>query len=329
MGRIDKQMYLQDLEKLLGSILTVDELHQVMIKADEALIDYEVTSAPSGGGGDSDSDDLVRYFLDAKQAEGKSPKTIRHYSDVLRYLRNYTGITFQRMTIYHIRDYLTKERERGISPRTLNGYRSVYSSFFGWLSREGLIDRNPMNNLTTIKQPKVKKQPLSAVDAAKVAEVATTPRDRALIAFLAATGCRVGEVENANREDIDWESKSLIVCGKGEKERRVLLDDVTAMLLKRYLDSRTDSCPALFAGRGGVRLGIGGIEKVLKKAGKAAGVENVHPHRYRRTFASEMIKKGMPVQEVQLLLGHEKIETTMTYITVDERDVAERYRRLA
>ena len=215
------------------------------------------------------------------------------------------------------------------SPRTLNGYRSVYSSFFGWLTREGLIDRNPMNNLTTIKMPKVKKQPLSAVDAAKVAEVAGTVRDRALIAFLTATGCRVGEVVGANREDIDWETKSLIVCGKGEKERRVLLDDVTAMRLKTYLDSRTDSCPALFAGRGGVRLGIGGIEKVLRKAGKAAGVEKVHPHRYRRTFASDLIKKGMPIQEVQLLLGHEKIETTMTYVTVDERDVAERYRRLA
>lgn len=329
MSLIDKQMMLRDLEEKLGDVLKVKDIQKVLAAADEIMVDYDVRSAPHGGGGGTDSEDLLRYFLDAKRAEGKSPKTVEHYKRVLGYLREKTGVTFQRMTIYHVRDFITKERERGIAPSTLNGYRQVFNSFFGWLFRERLLERNPMDNMTTIKQPKIKRKPFTAVEQAKIMEAAETARDKALIAFLASTGCRVGEVAGADWTAIDWESQSIIVRGKGEKERIVYMDDVATMLVERYVFSRKDDCPALFLGRGGVRLGIGGIEKVIRRAGEAAGVENVHPHRFRRTLASDLIKKGMPIQEVKQILGHEKLDTTMTYVTVSDRDVAERYRRLA
>ena len=327
MSLIDKQMILRDLRTKLEVVLKARDVQHVIAIADEIMADYDVQSVQPGGW--TDSEELLRFFLDAKRAEGKSQKTIDHYRRVLGYLQEKTGVTYQRMTVYHIREYITRERERGISPSTLNGYRSVFSSFFGWLAREELIDRNPMNNLTTIKQPKIKRKPYTAAEQARIMEAAETARDKELIAFLASTGCRVGEVAGADWTSIDWDNQSIIVRGKGDKERIVYMDDVAAMLVERYVFSREDDCPALFLGRGGVRLGIGGIEKVLKKTGKAAGVENVHPHRFRRTLASGLIKKGMPIQEVKQILGHEKIDTTMTYVTVSDRDVAERYRRLA
>lgn len=327
MSLLDKQIMLRDLRTKLEVVLKARDVQHVLAIADEIMADYDVQSVSPGGW--TDSEDLLRFFLDAKRAEGKSPKTIEHYRRVLGYLQEKTGVTYQRMTVYHIREYITRERERGISPSTLNGYRSVFSSFFGWLAMEELIDRNPMNNLTTIKQPKIKRKPYTAAEQARIMEAAESARDKALIAFLASTGCRVGEVAGADWTSIDWDNQSIIVRGKGDKERIVYMDDVAAMLVERYVFSREDDCPALFLGRGGVRLGIGGIEKILKKTGKAAGVDNVHPHRFRRTLASGLIKKGMPIQEVKQILGHEKIDTTMTYVTVSDRDVAERYRRLA
>lgn len=329
MGLIDKQMYLRDLQEKLGHILNTDEVNRIIAAADEALIDYEVTSAPTGGGGQTDSDDLLRYFLDAKRVEGRSEKTVERYRYLLTRLTQETGVPLQKMTVYHIRSYCTKERERGISPNTLEGYRQVYSSFYGWISREGLIEKNPLANLTAIKQPQVVRKPFSPVELAKIEEAAASLRDRAMIAFLASTGCRVSEVCSVNRADVHFNTQRLTVTGKGNKQRMVYLDDVTIMLIARYLEQRTDDSPALFAGRGTGRMTPCGVRSMLKRIEAASGVENVHPHRFRRTRATTLIDKGMPIQEVAKILGHDNLDTTMCYVYIDERSVGEHFRRYA
>lgn len=329
MSLIDKQMFLKDLASRIGSFITADDVHRIMIAADEALIEYQLTRAPDDGGPDSDSDDLVEYFLDAMRVEGKSEKTVERYRYVLNRLLKDTGIPVRRMNVYNVRNYCTTERARGISLTTLEGYRSIYRSFFGWLDREGLISGDPMKNLTAIKRPKVIRKPFSQVDIAKLREAASDPRDRAILEFLLSTGCRISEACSVRREDIDYQSLRLTVLGKGAKERAVYIDDVTAMFLKRYLETRTDSDPALFFGRKREPLKPGGVRAMLNRLARQAGVDNVHPHRFRRTLATSLIDKGMPIQEVAAILGHEKIDTTMGYIYIDERNVANAYRKYA
>lgn len=328
MSLMDKQLLLLAMEQKLGDFIPANEMHRILAAADEALADFEVTSAPTAGP-DGDSEDLLRYFLDAKRIEGKSDKTVKRYEYILRRLLNDTGVPFARMTVYQIRNYYSTERERGIASSTLEGNRTIYRSFFGWLSREGLIKTNPMQNLTAIKQPKVVRTPFSPVEIEKLENAATEPRDRALLAFLLATGCRVSEVCGADRERIDWQQQRITVLGKGNKERVVLFDDVTAMYLKAYLDGRADADPALFTGRRHERLTTDGVRLMLKRLEKKSGVENVHPHRFRRTRATTLIDAGMQIQDVACLLGHEKLDTTMRYVYIDERNVANSFRKYA
>ena len=210
MGLIDKQMFMRDLEKRLGSFLPASDIQRIMIETDEALVDYDVSSDPSENS-DSDSEDLLRYFIDAKRVEGKSEKTIARYEYILRKLLKETKVPFSKMTVFHIRRYCENERTRGIAASTREGYRNIFSSFFGWLCREGLISQNPMNNITAIKSPKVERRPFSPVDIAKLEEAAENARDRALIAFLLSTGCRVSEVCGVNRDQINWQELSLTV----------------------------------------------------------------------------------------------------------------------
>lgn len=329
MSYIDKQMLLRDLESKLGAFVPANDIHRILIAADEALANYNVTSAPDGDGGFDDSRDLLKYFIEAKRIEGKSEKTVERYEYLLNRFLQDTKVPFAKVTVYHIREYLTSEKERGMSASTLEGYRSVYNSFYGWLFREGLIRSNPMANLAVIKKPKVVRHPYSAEELARLTEAADKLRDRAIIAFLASTGCRISEVCSINREDLDSKAQSLIVLGKGNKQRRVWCDEVAAMRLRLYLETRTDDNPALFIGKGNERLKPGGVRSMLKKIGARAGVDNVHPHRFRRTRATSLIDKGMPIQEVATILGHDKLDTTMRYIFINEANVAADYRKYA
>lgn len=326
MGLVDRKMLLRDLEAKLGDYIPANSVQRILESADEVLIDYEITCSNSDSY-DIESKDLLNYFLDAKQVDGCTQNTINHYEYVLTRLLAEVNVPFSRMTVYHIRTFARNESERGISPATLASDRHVYSSFFGWLTAEGLIKENPVRNLPPVKVPKLLKIPYSDVELIKISEAATKLRDRAIVEFLHATGCRIEETCRLNREDIDFVNKKIVVFGKGSKERTVFLNDIAALFLQRYFDSRTDDNPAIFVGRGKGRLNPGNVRKALKKIEMISGVENVHPHRFRRTLATELIKKGMPIQEVQKILGHEKIETTMRYVYIDEGTVANSYRK--
>lgn len=332
MSRVDKELFLQDLQQRLGDFLPANDMPRILRAADEALADYEVASAPAGGGAASDSEDLLRYFLSAKAVEEKSPKTLEHYRYVITRLRRTVNVPYAKMTVYHLRDYLNSGRAQGLAPSTLEGYRQIFNSFFGWLSRESLITKNPMNNIAPIKQPKVIRKPLSVLDLAKLKRAAIEEgcvRNVAIILFLEATGCRISEMCALNRDDLDMQKQCVAVLGKGNKMRMVWFDDETAWWVEEYLATRKDASPALFKGRRDPRASPAGVREMLHRLAGEAGVENVHPHRFRRTRATSLIDHGMPIQEVSTLLGHEKLDTTMRYVYTKDQNVANDYRKYA
>ena len=238
------------------------------------------------------------------------------------------------MNVYHIRSWLAAEKERGLMDSTLEGYRQVLSSYFGWLFKEGLIERNPMANVCTIKVPKKQKETFSDVDMSKMMSACKTLREKAIISFLYTTGCRVSEMVALNRNQLDLRNQEVLVHGKGDKERTVYFDSVTANLLERYLKRRKDKLDALFIGQGvgrekPNRLQPNGVRVLLKRVGKRAGVQHVHPHKFRRTRATELARHGMAIQTISHLLGHEDISTTMEYVMQRPEDIKIEYRRFA
>lgn len=242
---------------------------------------------------------------------------------------NYLGKPLAEITTYDIRFYLSLRRQTGkVSNRSLDGMRRCYSSFFSWLAAEGLISRNPCAALAQIKSKKVVKKPYSAAEMEKIRKACGNVRNLALVDFLYATGCRVSEVARLDISDVDFERMECVVLGKGNKERKVYLTEVAAMHLQEYLNTRTDACGALFAGRG-KRLGKNGIEAIVKNLGKRAGVENVHPHRYRRTLATNLLDRGMNIQDVATILGHADLKTTQIYCYISQANVKTAYRKYA
>ena len=279
---------------------------------------------------DTSAEGMLKKFIATKRIEGIADKTLKRYADenlkLIRFLRK----PLYEVTTYDLRFYLSYRRQQGkVSNRTLDGMRRCYSSFFGWLSAEGLIGRNPCAALSKIKYRKTVKKPFSAIELEKIRKACQTPRDIAIVDFLYATGCRVSEVVALDISDIDFDNLECRVLGKGNKERIVYLSPVAAMHLQEYLRSRRDFSEALFAGKGSDRIGKNGIEALLKRSGKAAGVENVHPHRYRRTLATNLLDRGMNIQDVAAILGHADLKTTQVYCYISQVNVQAAYRKYA
>lgn len=322
---LDKQMMIKAFSKECEDLLTVSQLNGVLAALNNVLDFYDVKEIKESKR--HNFREILKLFLEAKQIEGRSSKTLDRYSYILTRLDDSIDVSVRDVTIYHLRGYLMDEKNRGISDRTIEGYRNVYSSFFGWSNREGLIEKNPCANLSAIKCQKKIRQPFSDVELEKLKNSCTSLRDRTIIMFLLSTGCRISEVCELDRNNIDFTNLECVVLGKGNKERTVYINNVTAMLLNNYLDTRTDNEPALFIGKGSDRLKPGGIRKMLKNLGAEAKVDNVHPHRFRRTLATNLINRGMPIQEVSKILGHENINTTMTYVYVNKAHVKSSYYR--
>ena len=326
MSIADKQLFIKNVERRLSKSLTADSLSIVSDALLDELYGFELEQSKEqiqNGG----TNDCLTAFLETKAIEGRSPKTIEHYRYILNRFYEIIGLSTPDITVYHLRSYLAKGKEKGYQDKTLEGIRSVFCSYFGWLHKEGLIKQNPCVNLSPIKCQKKIRLPYSDVDVEKLKECCVSLRDRAFISFLQSTGCRISEVCQLNRTDICYEKLEVTVLGKGNKERTVYFDEVTAMLLKRYLSERNDDYPALFIGKGTERLHPGGVRKRLHDLSKAAGVENVHPHRFRRTLATNLIQHGMPIQEVATILGHDKLDTTLKYVYLDKNDVKNSYRK--
>lgn len=328
MPLLDKKLLLADIEKSLGEIETVKNVQRIVEAVADALASYDVEALPSEDDRTED-ENLLELFFSAKVVEGRSKGTIEQYRYTLEALKKELGVPFSKVTVHHLRTYLMREKERGVSLSTLEGKRYVYKSFFGWCWREELLEKDHTVNLKPIRQVKVIRKPFTEVEVEKLKTAAKTVRDRAIICFLLATGCRISEMCGLNRDSIDFQNKRVTVFGKGSKERRVYIDDIVIMYLHQYFKERADSMPALFVGKGSARLTPDGVRFMLGQLSKDTGIENVHPHRFRRTLASTLIAHGMAVQEVAAILGHEKLDTTMEYVYLNQQNIESSYRKYA
>lgn len=268
--------------------------------------------------------DLLKLFLTAKEVEGCSSKTIAYYEATLERLNATLARPYSHITSDDLRGYLNDyEAQRGSSKVTIDNIRRIMSSFFSWLEDEDYIVKSPVRKIRRVKAPIRAKETLSDEDLQALRDCCDCRRDLAIVDLLSSTGMRVGELINLDIEDVDIQERECIVTGKGNRQRPVYFDARAKLHLLSYLESRSDSSPALFVSLDGraKRLSSGAIEKRLKILGERARVNRVHPHKFRRTLATHAIDKGMPIEQVQKLLGHSKIETTMHYAMVNQNNV--------
>lgn len=274
--------------------------------------------------GDQGWVDDLGDFLISKTLEGKSVETIKRYKYELNRLLSYINKSVADILPNDISTYLRMYKQiRHVSNQTLKNVRTVYSSFFAWLKDRDRINNNPMLLVEDIKVEKVIKKPFTDEERERMFRECTNIRDMAMLEFLYSTAVRVSELSKLNISDISFGTKDLIVYGKGGKERHVYLNDRTNMYLHEYLANRNDNNPALFVSNISPynRISKAGIEDAIRRIGRRAGVSNAHPHRFRRTAATNALNRGMSVQEVAELLGHAKLETTMRYCTVNQESI--------
>ena len=279
---------------------------------------------------DNSAEGMLNRFIATKRLEGTAETTIRLYYPYLIGLIRALGKPLYKVDTYDIRYYLSLyKQQRQVANRTLENMRKCFSSFFGWLSDEGLIGKNPCKAIKAIKYEKTVKKPFSPEERERLKNACTNLRDLALIEFLYASGCRVSEVVKLDRSDIKFHSRDVVVLGKGGKERRIYLTEVATMHLANYLAQRRDESSALFVSRHAPhgRMGKTGIEAVLRKLGEKTGIEKVHPHRYRRTLATNLVDRGAPIQDVQQILGHADIRTTQIYLYNNPQNIRYSYEK--
>ena len=289
-----------------------------------ATITYDSGSIPA------DETDAVEAFITAKRIEGCSEKTLSYYRKTIEALIAGVGKAVQQITTDDLRRYLTSYQvQRRSSKVTIDNIRRILSSFFSWLEDEDFIVKSPVRRIHKVKTAKVVKDTYTDEALELMRDNCTTARDLAMIDLLASSGMRVGELVTLNREDINFNERECVVIGKGNKERLVYFDARTKIHLQNYLEGRSDENPALFVSLKAPfdRLMIGGVETRLRELGKRLNIPKVHPHKFRRTLATTAIDKGMPIEQVQQLLGHQKIDTTMHYAMVKQQNVKLAHRK--
>ena len=268
--------------------------------------------------------ELLPAFIAAKRVEGCSEKSLRYYESTIRNMLEAVSKPEKQITTEDLRSYLDTYQRRGtVSKVTLDNVRRILSTFFSWLEDEDYIVKSPVRRIHKVKTGKTVKETYTDESLELMRDYCDNPRDLAMIDLLASTGIRVGELVKLNRADVDFENRECIVFGKGNKERKVYFDARTKIHLQKYLASRTDDNEALFVSliKPFDRLQISGVEIRLRKIGCDLGIHKTHPHKFRRTLATMAIDKGMPIEQVQQLLGHQSIDTTLQYAMVNQANV--------
>ncbi len=274
--------------------------------------------------------DHIHLFLAAKRVEGCSEKTIQYYESTLHNVLSSIGKDVLRITTDDLRLYLdTYQSNRNASKTTIDNIRRILSSFFAWLEDEDYIMKSPVRRIHKVKTCKTVKETYSDEALEIMRDHCESGRDLALIDLLASTGMRVGELVLLNRDDIDFTNRECVVLGKGNKQRKVYFDARAKIHLQNYLNSRTDDNPALFVSlqQPHDRLQIRGIEIRLHELGEKLNLCRIHPHKFRRTLATMAIDKGMPIEQVQQLLGHQSVDTTLQYAMVNQANVKQSHKK--
>ena len=307
-------------------------LNNAQLKMLQSVLEHAFygVSVTSEGSTATISENSVAAFVAAKRIEGCSEKTLAYYQNTIQAMISGIGKTAQQITTEDLRAYLTEyQNEHNISRVTIDNIRRILSSFFSWLEDEDYIVKSPVRRIHKVKTAKIIKEAYTDEALELMRDNAPSLRDLAIIDLLASSGMRVGELVTLNRDDINFAERECVVFGKGDKERLVYFDARTKIHLQNYLGDRSDDNSALFVSLKFPhdRLQIGGVETMLRELGRQLNLTKVHPHKFRRTLATSAIDKGMPIEQVQQLLGHQKIDTTMHYAMVKQQNVKIAHRR--
>lgn len=279
---------------------------------------------------DEKQTDYVKIFLAAKRVEGCSDKTIRYYESTIRNVLTTVNKSLDQATTEDIRLYLDEYQKKSKASKvTIDNIRRILSSFFSWLEDEDYIVKSPVRRIHKVKTCKTVKETYTDEALELMRDHSECGRDLAIIDMLASTGMRVGELVKLNKADVDFQNRECIVLGKGNKQRKVYFDARTKIYLQNYLNSRTDENEALFVAlqKPYDKLRISGVEIRLRDLGKKLNLNKVHPHKFRRTLATMAIDKGMPIEQVQQLLGHSSVDTTLQYAMVNQNNVKSSHRK--
>ncbi|HJF19239.1 MAG TPA: tyrosine-type recombinase/integrase [Enterococcus columbae] len=323
-----KQIIIEEIVQKMLPYLDNAQIQKLQETLQYTLFNYEITGDIKAE--EDDTQKLVESFLYAKRIEGCSEKTIKYYSATIEAMLVTVDKEVRHIHTDDLRAYLTNYQENhGSSRVTIDNIRRILSSFFSWLEDEDYILKSPVRRIHKVKTATNIKETYTDEELEKMRDNCTELRDLAIIDMLASTGMRIGEMVLLNKADIKFNERECIVFGKGDKERVVYFDARTKIHLQNYINSRTDDNPALFVTLRAphTRITIGGIESRLREMGRILEIEKVHPHKFRRTLATMAIDKGMPIEQLQQLLGHKRIDTTLQYAMVKQSNVKQAHRK--
>lgn len=323
-----KEQLISQVQQQMLPYLNNEQLAKLRTAMEYCLHGLEITETDQPQ--EQEQPNAVAAFIAAKRIEGCSEKTLTYYRKTIEAMTAGIGKTPQQITTDDIRQYLISYQvQRKSSKVTIDNIRRILATFYSWLEDEDYIVKSPVRRIHKVKTAKVIKDTYTDEALELMRDNCGTLRDLAIIDLLASSGMRVGEMVALNRDDINFNERECVVFGKGSKQRLVYFDARTKIHLQNYLDSRTDSDPALFVTLRAPfqRLQIGGVEVRLRELGKRLLIPKVHPHKFRRTLATSAIDKGMPIEQVQQLLGHQKIDTTMHYAMVKQQNVKLAHRK--
>ena len=323
-----KKQFITEVQQRMLSHLNNEQLQHLQEALEYCLRGIEISAVDQLH--DKEQPDMVATFISAKRIEGCSEKTLAYYSKTISAMIETIGKTIQQITTEDLRQYLTEYQiKRKSSKVTIDNIRRILASFYSWLEDEDYIIKSPVRRIHKVKTAKLVKDTYTDETLELMRDNCDSLRDLAIIDLLASSGMRIGEMVALNRDDINFNERECVVFGKGNRERLVYFDARTKIHLQNYLDSRTDSNPALFVTLRAPfkRIQIGGVELRLRELGRRLSIPKVHPHKFRRTLATSAIDKGMPIEQVQQLLGHQKIDTTMHYAMVKQQNVKLAHRK--
>lgn len=324
-----KNELITEVMQLMLPFLDNAQLKRLKYVMEQTLFHYEVSGSEAKLEED-DNKDLISMFIAAKRIEGCSEKTLKYYQTTIDAMVSALGKNIRHILTEDLRAYLIEYQSKNQSSRvTIDNIRRILSSFFSWLEDEDYIIKSPVRRIHKVKTASSIKETYSDEDLEKMRDSCDELRDLAMIDMLASTGMRVGEMVLLNRDDINFTERECVVFGKGNKERIVYFDARAKLHLQEYLSSRTDDNSALFVTLRAPynRIQIGGIEHRLRVIGKRLNIPRVHPHKFRRTLATMAIDKGMPIEQLQRLLGHQRIDTTLQYAMVKQSNVKTAHRK--
>ena len=323
-----KQKIMEDIVQQMLPYLDNAQLHKLQEVLEHSLFEYEIAGRTIET--EDDSQELINSFVYAKRIEGCSEKTLKYYRTTIEAMTEAINKGVRHIQTDDLRAYLTEYQEKhGSSRVTIDNIRRILSSFFSWLEDEDHILKSPVRRIHKVKTATNIKETYTDEELEKMRDNCEELRDLAIIDMLASTGMRIGEMVLLNKADINFNERECDVFGKGDKERVVYFDARTKIHLQNYIDSRIDDDPALFVTLRAphTRIKISGIESRLREMGKALEIEKVHPHKFRRTLATMAIDKGMPIEQLQQLLGHKRIDTTLQYAMVKQSNVKQAHRK--